>query len=154
MQELLGPVLVLAAVLTVYYVLLVAPFGRVTLFNPARAALRSSSWTSASALLILAGLNLAGLTYDVIRRGEELQVDSATASAGITVFVIAAVTLLVLERSVADAMVGGVGVAAVVIGTWMQDGPEGVLALLVLTMLTLFLLGLARGFLRPFSRDR
>lgn len=52
-------------------------------------------------------------------------------------------------RSLGDSLVGVIGVGSTLTGAYLQGGHSAVLAVLALSILALFVLGMARGFIRP-----
>lgn len=149
MASFIAPILTVGMFLAIY-ALLLPHRNRVTTFNPSRARTRARSASSGNGLLLLAAVNLATLVYELISQGAGLhEVLAAALSVLLPVFLLTAIVLLVVSRSLADLVIGLVGVSAALTGAFLQGGAPAVIAVLVLSMLTLVLLGWARGFLRP-----
>ncbi|HEX2903965.1 MAG TPA: hypothetical protein VHO01_10970 [Jatrophihabitans sp.] len=144
------PVAAFAMLLLVYRIML-RRRGRWTPFNARRAQLRSRSPGSSNGMLILAAVNLATLGWDVAVQAAALPrrlFGEATATL-IPVVIVSMLLLLVVSRRLADVLLAALGVAAAFSGAYVQGGAAGLSAVVILTLLTLFLLGAARGFLRP-----
>ena len=150
MSELLGPALALGMLLLVYRILL-RPRSRWTTFSPARARMRASRATTANGLLMMAAVNLATLDWELITEGASLQFRGAVEASSLIALVLIATLLamLVVNRSLADIGIGLIGVASALVGAYLRGGIPAVLAVLSLSIVTLLLLGLIRGFLRP-----
>ena len=100
---------------------------------------------------MLAAVNVAFLGWDIAVQGSELHVRALTDALGVLVpvLIVTILALLVVSRSLADMVIGLIGAGAAFVSAYLQGGLLAVIAVLVLTMLTMFILGVARGFLRP-----
>jgi hypothetical protein len=150
MSPSVGAGITLGMLLLIYRILL-RPRGRWTAFNPARARTRARAGSSANGLLVLAAVNVAVLGWDIAVQGALLHVRALTdaLSVLIPVLIVTILVLLVVSRSLADMVIGLIGSGAAFVSAYLQGGLAAVIAVLVLTMLAMFILGVARGFLRP-----
>jgi hypothetical protein len=150
MSPIIGAGITLAMLLLIYRIIL-KPRSRWTTFNPARARTRARAGSSGNGLLILAAVNVALLGWDLAVQGAQLHLRALANALGILVpvMIITLLVLLVVSRSLADMVIGLIGTGAAFFGAYLQGGLVAVLSVLVLTMLAMFILGVARGFLRP-----
>ena len=150
MNEILALALTLGMMLLVYQILL-RPRSRWGAFNPARARMRASRGSAGNSLLMLTAVNLATLGWELITQAGALHTTAAIGVVPVLVVVllVSLLALLVVAKSLADLLIGLAGVAAALTGAYLNGGLAAVLAILVLSMITVFLLGAARGFLRP-----
>lgn len=150
MSEVLAPALALGMLVLIYRILL-RPRSRWAAFSPVRARMRANRATTPNGLLMLAAVNLAALGWELITEGSTLRLRGAAEASSLLVLVLC-VTLLVLmvvSRSLADLLTGLVGVMAALTSAYLRGGLPAVLTILALSIVTLLLLGLIRGFLRP-----
>lgn len=117
-------------------------------FNPKRAQMRSTKATGSNALLILAAVQLGSLGVELAEQSSSLHLDAAAAGLLIPFALIVGVIMLVADHSLAEAVIGTVGAASAFTSVTLRYGPSGALTIIVLAMLLLFVLGVARGFLR------
>lgn len=150
MNELLALALTLGMMLLVYQILL-RPRSRWGAFDPVRARMRASRGSAGNSLLMLTAVNLATLGWELITQAGTLGTTAAIGAVPVLVVVllVSLLALLVVAKSLADLLIGLAGVAAALTGAYLNGGLAAVLAVLVLSMITVFLLGAARGFLRP-----
>ena len=109
------------------------------------------SASSGNGLLMLAAVNLALLGWDLVEQGAQLHLHAVATALGllVPVMIVSLLVLLVVSRSLADLVIGLIGTGAAFVNAYLQGGVPAVLIVLVLAMLALFILGMARGFLRP-----
>lgn len=148
MNELLALALTLGMMLLVYQILLRSR-SRWGAFDPARARMRASRGSTGNSLLMLAAVNLAALGWELITQAAAIRTTAAIAAPVLVVLLVSLIALLVVARSLADLLIGLAGVAAALTGAYLNGGLAAVLVVLVLSMITVFLLGAARGILRP-----
>jgi hypothetical protein len=148
LTALVQPALVIAAMLAIY-ALAFSSRARITPFRLARARTRARSATTSNGLLLLAGISLAALVYELSSQAARLHLPATTLGDLIAVFALTAILLMTVVRSIADLVIGAVGIASTLFSAYAQGGIAAVIAVLLLSMLTLFILGLARGFFRP-----
>lgn len=149
MNELLALALTLGMMLLVYQILLRSR-SRWGAFDPARARMRASRGSTGNSLLMLAAVNLAALGWELITQAAAIRTTAAIAAPVlVVVLLVSLIALLVVARSLADLLIGLAGVAAALTGAYLNGGLAAVLVVLVLSMITVFLLGAARGILRP-----
>lgn len=143
-----GPALVLISVLAIYKIAF-SSRATVSPFSMTRARVRAGSATSSNGMLVLAGVNVAALVYQLSDTAAHLAFSAGSTATLLTICALSALLLLVVVRSFGDFLMGAIGVIATIVGAYLQGGTPAVLAVVVLTMLTLFLLGAIRGFIRP-----
>jgi hypothetical protein len=143
-----GPAIVLVGMLVIYKIAF-SSRARLSPFSIGRARMRARSVTSSNGMLILAGVNVAALVYQLSDTATHLDFPAGATAALLTICALSALLLLVVVRSFGDFLMGAIGVAATFLGAYLQGGTAAVLAVVVLTLLTLFLLGGIRGFIRP-----
>lgn len=143
-----GPIVVLIGMLIIYKIAF-SSRARLTPFSIARARMRARSATSSNGMLILAGVNVAALVYQLSDTAAHFAFPAGATATLLTICALSALLLLVVVRSFGDFLMGAIGVAATFLGSYLQGGTPAVLAVVVLTLLTLFLLGGIRGFIRP-----
>lgn len=148
MNELLALALTLGMMLLVYQILLRSR-SRWGAFDPARARMRASRGSTGNSLLMLAAVNLAALGWELITQAAAIRTTAAIAAPVLVVLLVSLIALLVVARSLPDLLIGLAGVAAALTGAYLNGGLAAVLVVLVLSMITVFLLGAARGILRP-----
>jgi hypothetical protein len=150
MSPIIGTGITLGMLLLIYRILL-RPRSRWTAFNPARARTRARAGSSANSLLMLAAVNVALLGWELAVQGAQLHLRALANALGVLVpvLIVTLLVLLVVSRSLADLVIGLIGTGAAFVGAYLQGGLVAVMAVLVLTMLAMFILGVARGFLRP-----
>jgi hypothetical protein len=145
-----GAAVTLAMLLLIYRIIL-KPHSRLTAFNAARAQTRARSASSGNGLLMLAAVNVALLGWDLAEQGAQVDLHAVATALGllVPVMIVSLLVLLVVSRSLADLVIGLIGTGAAFVNAYLQGGVPAVLIVLVLTMLSLFILGAARGLLRP-----
>jgi hypothetical protein len=122
--------------------------GKVGPFRSERALTRARSLDSPNALLILAAINIATLGVDLAVRGDELRVPDSFTSSLLPLLMLAGLVLLVFSHSLADAIIGGLGIVASLAGVLIERGPVALVLVLLLAAMLVFLLGVLRGFTR------
>lgn len=148
MSTLLAAGAVILALLMIYRLILTSG-STIQSFNPRRAATTMRRPNGGNALLILAAVNVATLGFEIADQASNGGPDIA-AAAGIVIpaVILIALVALVITRSIADLVLGVIGGGAALTGAYLEHGPAGLTAVLVLTVLVLFLLGFLRGILR------
>lgn len=119
-----------------------------TSFNAKRARTYARSASSGNALLILAAVQLSLLAFKVTTDADRYESLRHMLPTLVPVALIGGLIFLVLARSVADAVIGGIGVGAALVETSLDYGPVGIISVLMLTMMVLFILAIVRCFLR------
>jgi len=119
-----------------------------TSFNAKRARTYARSATSGNALLVLAAVQLSLLAFKVTTDADRYEGLRHMLPTLVPVALIGGLIFLVLARSIADAVIGGIGIGAALIETSLDYGIVGVVSVLILTVLVLFILTIVRGFLR------
>lgn len=144
------PLVMLALVLRL---LLRSPMGA-TEFNARRASLAIRSRTGGNAVLALAAVNLAQLAVQLAAFTANDAADRIPGRIGpwiVVALLIAFVFSLVAADRQAGFLLSVAGIAAGVLSTALDFGWASVAVMLILAMLLVWILGLARGVLRPLG---
>lgn len=149
MTPFLSGAAVLIALLVIYRIMLSS--GRSwSAFNPTRAQMPMRRPTGGNALLLLAAVNVATLGYQLADQAAAGAAGIADAAAVVLpALILVTLAALMIARSLADLLLGLVGVASALIDAYLDHGAAGALIVLTLTMLIVFLLGTLRGIIGP-----
>lgn len=149
MTALISVAAVLLALLVGYRIIL-SSGSSLRPFNPGQAATRMRRPDGGNALLVLAAVNIASLGFEIVEQASAGGRAASTAAGAILpALILIALVALVVTRSLADLILGLLGGGAALTAAYLEHGAAGLIAVLVLTVMVLFLLGFLRGVLRP-----
>jgi hypothetical protein len=96
---------------------------------------------------MLSAVNLAALAYELAQIGADSKLPANAAALVIVLCLLGGVILLVTEHSLGESLIGTLGFVAALYAAGLHYGTSGILVIVVLSLLTLWFLGLVRGLL-------